>query len=291
MWVKRPTDTIDMPNYVLLLGAPCTGKIKLVKHIFSDKIELDSIDKKSHSGLIFKGTLANKYYSYFLNLFVDEYIERDKDVSRDGQEDIKLECLHKWYKEFSSDALREVRDVLNGLIFCVNIDEDSSEYFEECLKIVSSIRDLLAADRLDWDGFTVIMGKSITGNSDDVFVDTSLGYGIEFLNLSQAGENEYRDRVGIDRLMEIMETHEWQDVQVKNYDSERRYISSKTQKAEDMCEGLLSDTEQSDKYDTEIDLNGLLEKVNYAKDNVQHVNKNQRHEYISKVIEETLDYI
>lgn len=281
-----------MSNYALLLGAPYTGKVKVAKHVFSNNIDLDAIDKKSHSGLIFKGTLANRYYSYFLNLFVDEYTDRDRDDLKSDKEDIKLECLHKWYEEFASDALKELRDVLNGLIFCVNIDEDSVEYFEECLKVVSNIRDLLAADNFDWDGFTVVVGKSIIGKSDDVFVDASLGYGIEFLNLSQAGENEYRDKIGIDRLMEIMETHDWHDVQVKENDNNQRYISSKRQKAEEMCEGLLSDrTEEGENFDTKIDLSGLLEKINSAKDNVQHVNKNQRDEYVSKIIEETMDYI
>lgn len=280
-----------LPSNVLILGAPGTGKIRICQHVTKD-YKADTISSDSHSGVLYDGEFSTKYYKINLNLLVEEYPD-SRDLVHD--EDEKARKLREWYEEFRNQEYKELRDVLNGFIFTFDIAKDSIEYLKECLRVVDQIRSQLVDEsgEDEWKGFIVIAGvNSAENGKTEAIEDEVLLLGLEFVNISEKGMNEYHERIGIDRLYEIFESHEWEhmDTDVKKGE----YEQSKRNKLDEMTKGLLEvNDEEAEEEDPRpaMDLEEVFQRLQIAKDSVKDMNESQRKKYANKVIEEMLDFI
>lgn len=80
-----------IPNHILILGSPNSGKLRVSKLISNDKDFPEIKENESHSGIIIKTSLSTKYYHIKLNILIDEYPEeRNKSVT-DEEKLLELE--------------------------------------------------------------------------------------------------------------------------------------------------------------------------------------------------------
>ncbi|ODV78157.1 uncharacterized protein CANTADRAFT_91584 [Suhomyces tanzawaensis NRRL Y-17324] len=263
-----------IPNHVLVLGAPRTGKVRVAEYIVSRSDRPDEkIDRPldTHSGIIVKTDLNTKYYTTKLNLLIDEFPD-ERSVS--VLEADALSALRNWYSEFISDEYEEIREVLEGLIFCID-PKTLHAHIEESLKVVEQIRDSIE------DGFVCILATS--ERDEEELEDLVISFGFEFVNFSQLGKNEFHESIGKDRVLEILQSHEWTNrVLVHDYEQNKR------DKADEMTRGLLDDREDNH---NDMDLDEIFGKLRLAKDNVQNVAPEKREEYVNKIIEEVMDFL
>jgi hypothetical protein len=279
-----------IPNHILILGSPHTGKLRTVKIITTRSKSDYSLDPKdSHSGLIVKTDYSCKYFNLDLNVLIDEFPDtREKEWS----EKEKLLALEKWYKEFLSEECDELRQVLNGVFLCINTTT-SLEYIKNCLEVLGNIRENIGSD--DSHGFIAIIGTNENNDEKDLvqkheeIEDLVLVHGFEYLNLSDLGYNEYKEKIGKDRLLEILDTHDWDNIERED----PKYEQNKLEKLNEMTKGLLDDNEDHDPSASSptMDLNEILLKLQIAKENIHNLDSIQKEEYINKVIADVIDYI
>lgn len=281
-----------IPNHVLVLGAPNTGKLKATQAISATDLEFESVDEKSHSGLIFKTDLSTKYYSLKLNLLVDEYPEqRDTLVGNQDDEEIKIQGLKQWYNDFVSEDFQELREAIDGLIVCFNIDKDLASYLETCVNIISDLRDNLN-NETDKEMFIVIVGDSHKKQNSEDFEDLVTPFGFEYIYLFEKGEDEYRDKIGEDRLIEIMQTHDWSHMDVSKETNSDINRQRKINEMNMMTERLLNEHEgEKMEKPPKMDVSEILTKLQIAKQNVQELNDEEKEAYVHKVIKNVVDFI
>lgn len=273
-----------VPNHILILGTPHSGKLRIVKFLVpSEELE---VGDESHSGIIIKSSLRTKYYEVDLKIFVDEYPEeRRGDISGD----MKLQLLESWYSEFCQDEMKELRDAFEGLIFTINVDSTTEEV-EQSLEFLTKVTDVLKGTSDCWDGFILVVTAA-----DDINVSTnlkieeiedlSIAAGFEFINFSQSGRNEYRETIGKDRLKEVLETHEWSNM---DFTDNIHYEKNKIQKLNNMTERLL----QNDGVEPQMnDLSDILRKVHGAKEHAEKLNDSQKKDYATKIVDDIMNYI
>lgn len=288
-----------LPNYVLVLGAPKSGKFTVAKHI-AQVGELVG-ENISHSGYIMKAKVETKYFTLELSLLIDEFPEDGRE--RTCSDDEKVDGFGKWYQEFASDECEELRNAVEGIVFCVDV-EGSLEYVEGVLDILDDIRETLGDS---WEGFIVVVGKNgkVEEKVEDV-EDAVILHAMEFINFSESGINQYKEKVGKDRLLEVFESHQWANLAMKKHDD---YDQNKRDKLAEMTEGLLDKEKdnEKDQYDNEqdepqgkfniskqnanLDITEIFEKMKLAKSNMEGMNEQQKQVYANKMIKEIIDFI
>ncbi|KAG7664516.1 IRC6 [[Candida] subhashii] len=288
-----------IPNHILVLGSPNSGKVRIAQLISQDQ-DFDYHDvseDNSHSGIIVKTSLSTKYYSIDLNILIDEYPESRDDLSEHFTDETKLADLHEWYDEFISEDYQELRDALDGIIFTVNLEQDSPELITKAMEIISDIRNAMAGhdddDNSDgWLGFVAVVGTPLIQSNQEVskeildeIEDVVISNGFEFINFAEEGMNEYREKRGKDRIIELLETHEWSNMELKKND---HYKENKLNKIEEMKVGLLEKEGPSDD-DDEIDK--IFEKLTIAKHHIHSLPQDQKEKYANDVVEEIIDFI
>ncbi|KAK6867788.1 Increased recombination centers protein 6 [Candida tropicalis] len=274
-----------IPNHILILGSPNSGKLRVSKLISNDKDFPEIKENESHSGIIIKTSLSTKYYHIKLNILIDEYPEeRNKSVT----DEEKLLDLEKWFNEFKSEEFGELREVLDGLVFTVNMKADSLEFIEKALETVSEIRTSLGDEESQWDGFISIIGSTTQGESvDDDTVeeieDLVITHGFEFINLNTQGINEFKEKQGKDRVVELIESHEWTNMELLKVNPDQ-YEKNKMNKVEQMKQNLLEEKES-------MDLDVVFSKLSVAKERAEDMTQEQKEKYANEIIEEIIDFI
>ncbi|EER35533.1 conserved hypothetical protein [Candida tropicalis MYA-3404] len=274
-----------IPNHILILGSPNSGKLRVSKLISNDKDFPEIKENESHSGIIIKTSLSTKYYHIKLNILIDEYPEeRNKSVT----DEEKLLELEKWFNEFKSEEFGELREVLDGLVFTVNMKADSLEFIEKALETVSEIRTSLGDEESQWDGFISIIGSTTQGESvDDDTVeeieDLVITHGFEFINLNTQGINEFKEKQGKDRVVELIESHEWTNMELLKVNPDQ-YEKNKMNKVEQMKQNLLEEKES-------MDLDVVFSKLSVAKERAEDMTQEQKEKYANEIIEEIIDFI
>ncbi|KGU27854.1 increased recombination centers protein 6 [Candida albicans P75063] len=274
-----------IPNHILILGSPNSGKLRIA-NLISKNEEIPNLeDVESHSGLIVKTSLRTKYYFLKLNILIDEYSE-----SKGVTDEKKLSELHKWYQEFKSEEFGELREVLDGLMFTINMKTDSISFIGDALEIIEQIKISLGDEENfhDWGGFIAVVGSCPENQivEDDLILeieDMVLSHGLEFINLSTEGENEYKEKQGKDRIVELIESHDWTNLEMLKVDS-KQYETNKLAKMESMKQKLINEKE-------ELDLDDIFSKLNLARDHAQSLTQDERDKYANKVIEEIIDFL
>lgn len=274
-----------IPNHILILGSPNSGKLRVSKLISNDKDFPEIKENESHSGIIIKTSLSTKYYHIKLNILIDEYPEeRNKSVT----DEEKLLDLEKWFNEFKSEEFGELREVLDGLVFTVNMKADSLEFIEKALETVSEIRTSLGDEESQWDGFISIIGSTTQGElvDDDTveeIEDLVITHGFEFINLNTQGINEFKEKQGKDRVVELIESHEWTNMELLKVNPDQ-YEKNKMNKVEQMKQNLLEEKES-------MDLDVVFSKLSVAKERAEDMTQEQKEKYANEIIEEIIDFI
>ncbi|KAK6885887.1 Increased recombination centers protein 6 [Candida tropicalis] len=200
----------------------------------------------------------------------------------------KLLELEKWFNEFKSEEFGELREVLDGLVFTVNMRADSLEFIEKALETVSEIRTSLGDEESQWDGFISIIGSTTQGESvDDDTVeeieDLVITHGFEFINLNTQGINEFKEKQGKDRVVELIESHEWTNMELLKVNPDQ-YEKNKMNKVEQMKQNLLEEKES-------MDLDVVFSKLSVAKERAEDMTQEQKEKYANEIIEEIIDFI
>lgn len=278
-----------IPNNVLILGAPHSGKIRVAQHISKD-LNTDEISHISHSGLVYNTSLETKYYSLKLNLLVEEYPENRSLAEEKAN---KLEFLNAWLHEFLLDEFRELRDVLDGLVFTLDVTDPIAQ-IERYIEVVVSIKEKLDEEQGSWHGFVAIVG--VNEGDTEAVEDAVISAGLEFVHFDEHGMNEFKEAVGKDRLKEIFETHEWSDMDLK---STADYEANKTGKLGEMTRRLLADDDGAEDGNSAENGNGrlvadfdtLLSKLHIAKESVKDMEQGQKEAYVNSVIDDIINYL
>ncbi|EGW35532.1 uncharacterized protein SPAPADRAFT_58759 [Spathaspora passalidarum NRRL Y-27907] len=270
-----------IPNHLLILGPPNSGKLRIAKTIAQDYEAGEYEPDQSHSGIIIKTSVITKYYEMKLTIMIDEYLEKSH-----GAND-KLAELSKWYEDFQSDDCEELREVIDGFIFTVNMASDSVEYIEMAMDVLATIRQSLGGH--DWKGFICVVGSSpndepIDEDLVELIEDAAITSGFEFINLQSEGVNEYKEKQGKDRIKELIECHEWSNMDMLT-DKPDRYEKSKLDKLESMTVGLL------DEHKQDMELEEIFNKLSVSKQVISNLPPDKRESYANKVLEEIIDFI
>lgn len=300
-----------IPNHILILGPPQTGKLRVADFILNGK-RVDDLNPNSHSGVIVKSELNTKYYHTQLNILVDEY-PSERSCMNEADESLD-DYLHKqldqWFEEFKSSECKELRDVLDGLIFTINLDNDSTETVGRSVETITKLKDIMEAESND-ELFMVVLGVSQQIKPYEDFEDIVIQNGLEFIYFNESGQNDFKDKLGRDRLMEILETHSWKNIDNTSDDSSYRQ-NRLTRLKNEMTQSLLNDDDDGndnndrvkhydndnasiDAYkhvDRKIDLTEILGKLNLAKGEASNMKDQQERElYANRVIDELIDYL
>lgn len=264
-------------NNVLVLGPPKSGKIRFAQFISGD-YETETISDDSHSGLMYKCNLKTKYFSVDVNLLIEEFPE-----SRKEPEEKWISSLQTWFGEFESDTMADLREVIEGVVFTVCVNEWDDNVIKQQLDILSNMKDLLK----DNDPFFIVMGVSEHDIEQDTMADLEdlvLLNGFEFVYFNDSGMNEFRDKMGKDRLLEVLETHEWTQKHLTHVSNED-YMAYKKEKMTLMTQGLL---QEDDCNIPTLDV--LLQKLQIEKLKVEEMKENERKGYVDGLVDEFLEY-
>ncbi|PSK39711.1 hypothetical protein C7M61_001516 [Candidozyma pseudohaemuli] len=261
-----------IPNNVLILGPPESGKIRLAQHITKD-LDTSTISKKSHSGLIYNHTLKTKYFSTDLNLLIEEFPEE-----RPVEAEKFLDSLREWKSAFESKEYEELRDALDGIIFTINPDQTSKRDWKEIMHCYYEIK-----NSIDEGSFsTVIASTTQSTECLEELEDECIQYGIEFIYEGETGTNEFKEKLGKERVQEILESHEWSHISPSE---PQEYFKHKEDKVDSMTRGLLEPENES------IALDQLVEKLRLERSKATDMKPEEKENYVKLVIEELIDYI
>ncbi|KAL6451749.1 IRC6 Increased recombination centers protein 6 [Candida maltosa Xu316] len=276
-----------IPNHILILGSPNSGKLRIAKLILHEDDSIPEVrEDETHSGIIVKTSVVTKYYSSKLNILIDEYPENRSTEFKDEEEE-KLSQLKQWYTEFKSPEFAELREVLDGIVLTFNLVSDSLTFIEQALNVVEDIRSVFTDDESQWDGFLLIVGSVPEGkesviDKEDV-EDLVISHGFEFAYLNEAGVDEYKEKLGSDRIVEVMQSHEWSHMDLVKSKPED-YEKSKTSKIESMKRSLLEEKK-------EMGLDEIFDKLTLAKDQIRNLSEDQKKQHAKKIIDEIIDFI
>lgn len=243
-----------------------------------------NVSDNSHSGIIFKIARQTKYYKHELSIMVDEYPEK-------RETETTLADLNRWKDEFSADEMAELRAALDGFLFCIDVDNESSiEHLDDTMDTLENIYEVLGG--IEWPGFIAVV--AFGGADHELVEDAATLRGIEYINMELSGVGEFRDKLGRDRLVELLDTHEWSDMNVGDYDS---YDSRKKQMALEMTQPLLEsesdNTETAEKgsaHNVE-EFDRIVEKLKQARLKADSLEGEEKEAYAKQVMEDVLLYI
>lgn len=203
------------PNKVLVVMATKNDNVKdnILKKIF--KVEAGNSIYKSL-------TWKNKYYSVDYDLYVDD-----------------CESLIQWLDEVNSDEYTELRELLTGIIMIQDFAQDDKKFNANLKELIDNCpQDIVVAG--------IHIGKPV-----DV-VKKNIDYSVSNLNFELCNVNdtigEDNEKTGLDRVIEIMDTHSWPG-----------------------CNMKLSQQEDHQQSRKEADLEHLIHKLQEAKLHYEHL--------------------
>ena len=273
------------PNYVLVLGAPHSGKIRVVKYLSNDA-EFE-INEASHSGIIVPANLTNKYFSVDVRFLIDEFPD-NRDNATEAEQ---VKAMDKWYQDFSSSEYAELREAIDGVIFCFNLSEVSETYLEKCLSMLEDFRESMEEMDDTWSGFIVVVGMNLTSPDAVGEIEDAVALrAMEFVNYDEEGTNEFRERLGKDRLREILDTHEWQSLESIPKSPSRcaTYEEARQARAEELSEPL---TRKPQPMNTKLDLSEVIGKLDQAKMLMDGMTEEQKQTYAKGVVNDLLNFL
>lgn len=218
---------------LLIIGPPHLNKNSLLPIIAPGEFG---------DGAIHPLTITTKYYTARIDAWLDD-----------------VEDWEEWSTLFQSDEAQEVRDVLNGVILCFDFNE-GVDSLKHVLNTLQPFIDRLKQSSEDsWDGVLCCVGFGSVSDIDD-FEDICLPLRWECLDIESKEEwNEYREPLGVLKLRQVIESHEWTTTDEKTTGDEEK--------------------------DTNTELTDLVSHLQEAKSHIGSLPMEERHQHALKFLE------
>ncbi|ODV97846.1 hypothetical protein PACTADRAFT_73523 [Pachysolen tannophilus NRRL Y-2460] len=309
-----------MNNQVLIVGAPHTGKLTLLKELFGVDFKDYNIENDSHSGVVINDIeIKTKYYTTKIGFWIDEFQERGSSAGND------IEDFAEWCRELSSPSMREIREVLKGLIFTFNMNADlaqiskKSEHLYELIEIFNqesvdnnnNNNDSNDSDVYGWEGLKIAIGfnKDKVPISEKKLIeldDIFLNNGFEFVWFEEPQSlNNDSSLIGKERVRNILETNDWSNITTSNKNKATtqttdediqqmltRLLSSDTDTNTDNDNNIEKTEIKTEKDESKVDYIELLEKLKNAKLTISTLdNEQNKMDYAKKILSDVVKYI
>lgn len=257
-----------MGNNVLVVGPPHTGKVSIAQLLTKD-LDCSTIPSSTHSGLVYEHKITTKYFSAQVNILIEEYPDKRGDALR--PEDV-LAHLAAFTGEFARDEYADLRDELDGVIFTLDLPGLQGPDLVAALESFEKIKALFGEQEL----FYVVAGdgKTLSAEAMEQVEDEVMQFGFELVDLSQRGENEFREKLGGDRLVEIFESHEWEELDAAPLTNLR------PDDADQMTQNLLGDQP--------VDFEKLLHKIQHERERVSAMKPEDRERVVKDIVNDLM---
>ncbi|KAI3403167.2 IRC6 [Candida oxycetoniae] len=281
-------------NHIFIVGPPHSGKLRAVKALSRHgKQEID-VGFENHGTIAHTTPFLTKYYKVLLSILVDEFPAKRACGKLNDEE--KLKEFEKWATEFTSEGMKELRETLVGLLFTVNINDDGLEYLKEALRIFADIKNKFIEEFMWEDGFCAVLGSVPQGDkieresAVEEIEDLVISHGLEFINMEESGVNAYKEKLGKDRLVELIECHEWSNAEY--FENCQEY--KKRKMVEFGLGGSNNNDDGDDDDDIELDeksLAELIRKLTIVRERALDIPLEQRMRYADEMAEEFADVL
>jgi hypothetical protein len=204
--------------------------------------------------------ISNRYYDATVELLVDT-----------------AAVLRDWSAEFFSHEMLELRNAVDGVIYVFESINDAER--DVLAGIVSALNEVNAdeeGDVVEKDSllFGVPVGDDKKGEDWEAVGDD---IGLEMVQFKELEENEYREKLGTERIWELLECYEWdinRKQQEKEEEKEEEEIGAGEDEFGEFCEFG--------------DMTDLLSRLSVMKSTVAGLEEDQKHEVAMKFINDLL---
>ena len=233
-------------NRILIVGPKKSGKLTLLKKLTGSLPDIGD----SHAGLTHSLEIENKYFSTTISIWIDEYHDIPDFVNAystpEGQEVLEcvgVICLCLPYIPPRLTGL-EVGDKTGLIIHKTRAHSHEKQMAEEKREGIEGID--------GWEGW------------ERIFLD-------------EEGVNEYNEKLGVERVREVIESHPWPQ-------------SSKPASTHPHSSPSMSDLGQEDNDGNEnmADLDILVERLKATREFIATLPENEREEYAKRMVEELI---
>lgn len=176
---------------ILVIGRSNSGKLDFIKALTGSlpKGLDDEAFNNDHSGLIHKYNIRNKYFEASVGIWIEEYSN-----------------LAETLDAYSSEEAKEVIDSLGAIVYTFrSFDEAEWSLFKNFI------------DKLQLE--IPVIGLHM---SDEKLLEPPDVFTPEYISISEEGVNEFNEKVGLDRVREILDCCEWNLSQVDKSFSEEK---------------------------------------------------------------------
>lgn len=262
-----------MGNNVLIVGPPHSRKLSIAQYVTND-LDCSTVPDHTHSGLVYLHRLKTKYFEACINLLIEEYPEsRTTEPSSDDL----IRHLSSFVIEFSKSEYKELRDELEGIIFTVDLQQWPVTQLRLALEQFDRVKSLF----VDQELFYVVAGdsKGLSTETIEEIEDEIMQYAFEFVDVGKSGANEFREKLGKDRLMEILESNVWSDIDSSNVEPKGLLPDN----FEQMTESLL-DNEK-------VSFEKLLQRINAERERVKGMNEHEKEQAVRAIVDDLMEHI
>ncbi|CAG8495235.1 5089_t:CDS:2 [Acaulospora morrowiae] len=196
-------------NKILVLGRRNVGKLSIIKQILSssnqriDEIILDqnnengeTSDNANHAGMKIPWKIITKYYTANVEFWVDETVHKSQ---------LDSEVIDGYENEENG-----IGKVVDAILFIFKKNEPST--FDDIQAYLPFIQKYEPSITL-----AVGTGRNIQHDTidaeNDPFEDWCIENGFEYVDLDmKKRDDEIAERVGIERILEALQSHMWEDM-------------------------------------------------------------------------------
>lgn len=170
--------------------------LKFLQENYSTEQDYDEL-----KGVIEPLNIKTAYYKTSIELLIDVLEEE--------------QTIQDWTEELLDDELRELRDALSGLVLCIDSSDDRELYVKEFQRVLDKLSDENGEELgvYAWSGmYCIVLFGHYTQEEIEIIEDLALG--VEVIHFHAEAEfNEFKERLGKARLKEMIEVHDWKELE------------------------------------------------------------------------------
>lgn len=234
--------TTEIPRNKILVvcSAEIENKVSIISSLFNTNVD-------SGCSILKNLSWQNKYYKTDIDVYIDDY-----------------DSLDEWAREFQQSEYNDLREVLAGVILLFNYR--SEQTFSRFLDIINS-----TSQNDEKFYIACNVSSKIDAEEWESLSDNYIAHGLELINWEESGKNPFGDKLGLERIREIIDTHEWTQCELDVKEQPTIGVGS-----------LLRDES------AEFTLEEVLEKLNEARSRYQSMNNKDEAETFAQEISEEL---